>query len=654
MEELNAEFPNLFSPVRIGPVTIKNRIVFPAHLTNYAENHLPSPRHAYYYGERARGGTGLIITEEQSVHQTDLAYEKLIDAFDPRVIPGYRKITYEVHRHGGKIFAQLNHNGQQASSAYSRIPIWGPSSIPDPLFREIPKAMEKEDIREVIRGFALVAEHAMKGGFDGCEVQSSHASLLRQFMSPLTNERVDEYGGSFENRLRFTVEVMSALRRVTGRHVALGIRLSGDELVDGGLTLADMKKVAAYLCELKLVDFINTSIANFSNLYMVEGSMHVPLGYGTFISAGLKEVANVPVFAAGRINAPAQAERILAAGQADLVCIARGQICDAEFAKKAMEGRHEEIRQCIACNQCCAARTGLNRDLGCLQNPASGREEIFGYHTVARPAKSKKIMVIGGGPAGLEAAKEAARRGHRVTLCERENHLGGQINLLTKVPNREEFSDVIRNQTIEMKDFPVDIRLGTEATPELVQKERPDAVIVATGSEAGPCYIQGADQPHVMTFYEVLLGREVPGDKVLIIDDIGFHQASSTAEYLSYLNKKVFILTAGLYAAPDLMTTMDIQLWYRRALDQEIEMITNSIVRSIDKTSVTIFNHYNGQDTVLEGITAVVLVGNPKSREELYHQIKGMAPEIYRIGDSLAPRKIEHAIMDGFKTGRSI
>lgn len=651
---MNPDYQYLFSPIRIGPVTLKNRIVFPAHLTNHAVNNLPSSRHAHYYGERARGGAGLIITEEQSVHPTDLAYEKLVDAYDPGVIPGYRQITYEVHRHGGKIFAQLNHNGQQASSAFSRLPVWGPSSIPDPLFREVPKAMEQEDIREVIRGFCLVAEHVKKGGFDGIEVQGSHSSLLRQFMSPLTNERTDEYGGSFENRMRFSVELLRALRRVTGSALALGIRLSGDELVDGGLTLEDMKQVAACLCELNLVDFINTSIANFHNLYMVEGSMHVPLGYGTYISAGLKEVANVPVFTAGRINAPAQAERILAAGQADLVCIARGQICDPEFARKTLEGRQEEIRQCIACNQCCAARTGLNRDLGCLQNPASGREEIFGAHTVSQAAKPKKVMVIGGGPAGLEAAKEAARRGHRVILYERENRLGGQINLLARVPNREEFSDVIRNQTIEMKNFPVEFRLGTEVTVDLVEQEQPDAVIVATGSEAGPCYLPGADQPHVLTFYEVLAGREVPGDRVLIIDDIGFHQAAGTAEYLSYLNKKVYVMTAGLYVVPDLMPTMDLQLWYRRALDQGIEMITNSIVRSIGENSVTIFNHYSDREQVLEDIGAVVLVSHPKAREELYHRIEGKVPEVYRIGDSLAPRRIEHAIFDGFKVGRSL
>lgn len=651
---MNADFPYLFSPVRIGPVTIKNRVVFSAHLTNYAADHLPTPRHTLYYGERARGGAGLIITEEQSVHPTDMAYEKLIEAYNPGVIPGYREITGEVHRHGGKIFAQLNHNGQQASGAFSRLPVWGPSSIPDPLFREVPKAMEKTDIREVIRGFCLVAEHVLKGGFDGIEVQASHSSLLRQFMSPLTNERTDEYGGSFENRMRFPVEVLRALRRVTGRRLALGIRLSGDELVNGGLTLEDMKKVASLLCEWKLVDFINTSIANFHNLYMVMGSMHVPPGYSTFISAGLKEVADVPVFTAGRINSPAQAERILASGQADLVCIARGQICDPEFVLKTLEGRQEEIRQCIACNQCCAARTGLNRDLGCLQNPAAGREEIFGWNAFTKPSRSKKVMVIGGGPAGLESAKEAARRGHQVTLYEREDRPGGQINLLTRLPNREEFSDVIRNQTMAMKRFSVKIELGAEVTVDLVEKEKPDAVIVATGSEAGPCHLPGAHLPHVMTFYEVLAGREVPGERVLVIDEIGFHQGTGTAEYLAGLHKQVIILTAGLYAGPDLMPTMDLPLWYRRALDQGIRMITDTIVRSIDQDNVTIMNHYSGRETVLEDISAVVLVSHPRPREEIYHLLKDKVPEIYRIGDCLAPRRVEHAIYDGFRIGRSI
>jgi len=279
---------------------------------------------------------------------------------------------------------------------------------------------------------------------------------------------------------------------------------------------------------------------------------------------------------------------------------------------------------------------------------------VLSGYTITRPARFKKIMVVGGGPAGLEAAKEASRRGHEVALYERESSLGGQVNLLARLPNREEFSDVIRNQTMEMERYPVKILLDTEVTPDLVEKEKPDAVVVAAGSQAGPCYLPGAGLPHVFTFYQALAGCEIPGDRVLVVDDTGFHQGAGTAEYLSRLGKKVTLLTPGLYPGQDLMPTMDLPLWYRRALDQGIEMVTSSIVKSIDQNSVTVFNHYTGQEAVLAGITAVVLVGQPRAREEIYHQLKGKVPEIYRVGDCLAPRRVEHAIYDGFKVGRSI
>ncbi len=651
---MNTDFKYLFSPIQIGPVKIKNRIVFPAHLTNYAVDRMPTRRHALYYGERARGGAGLIITEEQSVHPTDMAYEKLIEAFDPRVVPGYREITSEVHRHGAKIFAQINHNGLQASGAFSRLPVLGPSSIPDPLFREVPKALEKEEIREIINGFCTVADHVMKGGFDGIEVQASHSSLLRQFMSPLTNKREDLYGGSFENRMRFTIELLSALRRVGGRRVALGIRLCGDELVDGGLTLGDTKRMADYICHLGLADFINTSIANFHNLYMVMGSMHVPPGYSSFISCSIKETTKVPVFTAGRINSPEQAERILSYGQADMVCIARGQICDPWFARKALEGRPDEIRHCIACNQCCAARTGLNRDIGCLQNPVAGREELFNINYIKKPSKPKKIMIAGGGPGGLEAAREAAGKGHKVTIYEREDSPGGQVNLISRLPSREEFAEVIRNQLIEIKKLPITIETGVEVSPDLVEREKPDAVIVATGSEPVKSQLPGADLPHVMTFHDMLKGREVPGERVLVIDEIGFQQGAGTAEYLGRLNKKVFMLTSGLYAAPDLMPTMDLQLWYRRVLDLGVEIITDSIPLFIEPDSVTVMNHYSGRQTTLEDIEAVVLVMHPIARDDIYYRVKDIVPEIYRVGDCLAPRRVEHAILDGYRIGRTI
>ena len=290
-------FDLLFSPLTIGKIRVPNRISFSAHLTNFAENCLPSERHVHYLAARARGGTGLIITEEQSVHPTDRAYEKLIEAFNPEVIPGYKNITRAIHEYETKIFAQLNHNGQQCGGTLSRLPVWAPSPVPDVLFREVPKEMEIEDIKEIIEYFCRSAVHVREGGFDGIELQFGHSSLARQFMSPLTNLRNDEYGGSFENRLRFPLELLAAVRRTIGDDFTLGVRLCADEMIPGGLTLEDAKQIAQQLEGQGCIDFMDLSLSTFYNLYLVGGTMHMPLGYAVPLSAGIKEVVRLPVFA---------------------------------------------------------------------------------------------------------------------------------------------------------------------------------------------------------------------------------------------------------------------------------------------------------------------------------------------------------------------
>src|SRR5579875_678701 len=411
------QFQYLFTPLRIGTVVIPNRIVFAAHLTNLAEENQPGPRLIAYYVERARGGCGLIITEEQSVHPSDWAYQKLIHGFDPQVIPAYRRLTRAVHEYGTRIFAQLNHNGMQASSIYSRRPVLGPSPLVDPIHREMCKEIEAEEIAEIVRSYALVARHVREGGFDGAELQASHSSLIRQFLSPYYNRRRDAYGGSLENRLRFVLEVIEAIRAEVGRDFPLGIRLCGDELIPGGLTFSDVREIALRLEATGQLDFINTSIGEFHNLYMVEGSMHTPPGYQLFVSAGLREVVQLPVFCTGRIKDPVQAERILREGLADMVDVVRGQICDPAFARKAREGRSETIRLCISCNQYCIGRMGLNLSLGCIQTPATGNELQFAtiaHNVETREQKPRthrpRVMVVGGGPAGMQAAKVAAQR----------------------------------------------------------------------------------------------------------------------------------------------------------------------------------------------------------------------------------------------------
>ena len=297
----------LWSPLRIGPVTVRNRIVFSAHLTNYAtQDGKPSEQHAAYYEARAAGGAGLIVTEEHSTHPTDWPYEKLIHGFHRDVIPGYRRITDAVHRHRVPIFAQINHNGGQASSMYTRRPVWAPSAVADPLFREVPKAVDEAEIAEIVAGYARVAEHCAEGGFDGIELQCSHSSIVRGFLSPATNLRTDRYGGSLENRARLLLELVAAVRRVIGSGLALGVRICGDELIEGGTTIDEAVRVAELVEASGHADYINTSIGvATASLFMIEASMHIPPGYALFIPSAIRKAVDLPVVGVGRFKDPA-------------------------------------------------------------------------------------------------------------------------------------------------------------------------------------------------------------------------------------------------------------------------------------------------------------------------------------------------------------
>ena len=460
----------LWTPLQLGPVTTRNRIVFSAHLTNYARDGRPTEQHAAYYAARAAGGAGLIITEEHSTHPTDWPYEKLIHGFHRDVIPGYRRITDAVHRHRVPIFAQINHNGGQASSMFSRLPVWAPSPVADPLFREVPKAVTLAEIDEIVAGYALVAEHCAEGGFDGIELQCSHSSIVRGFLSPATNKRTDEYGGSLENRARLLVQIVEAVRRVIGNRLALGVRLCGDELIENGTTIDEAVRVAEIVEATGHVDYINTSIGvATASLFMIEASMHIPPGYAMFIPSAIRKAVDLPVVGVGRFKDPLQAERALAEGHCDLVGVVRGQIADPDFAVKARAGATDEIRLCLSCNQECVGRMGLNRWLGCIENPRTGREHEWAttQHVSISPTP-KNVMVVGAGPAGLQAAIAAARNGHRVTVYEKESVAGGQVRWAASVPNRAEFGDMIRNQLNECKRLGVEVIYDTGVWPGLV------------------------------------------------------------------------------------------------------------------------------------------------------------------------------------------
>ena len=652
----------LWTPLELGPVTARNRIVFSAHLTNYARGGLPTEQHAAYYAARAAGGSGLIITEEHSTHPTDWPYEKLIHGFHRDVIPGYRMITEAVHRHRVPIFAQINHNGGQASSMFSRLPVWAPSPVADPLFREVPKAVTKAEIDEIIAGYATVAEHCAEGGFDGIELQCSHSSIVRGFLSPATNKRTDEYGGSLVNRARLLIQIVEAVRKVIGSRLALGVRLCGDEFIEGGTTIDEAVEVAKLVEATGNVDYINTSIGvATASLFMIEASMHIPPGYALFIPSAIRKAVDLPVVGVGRFKDPLQAERALAEGHCDLVGVVRGQIADADFAAKARAGATDEIRLCLSCNQECVGRMGLNRWLGCIENPRTGREYQWLVDGHGAPAaQSKKVMIAGAGPAGLQAAIAAARKGHDVTVYERESAAGGQVRIAASVPNRAEFGDMIRNQLAECRRLGVKIEYGTGVWPGLVEEVRPDHVIVATGAEPSrPWWVADPDQDEtarrVCDVRHVLdgtapLGGPQSGESVVVIDEIGFHHATSAAEVLADRGCHVEIVTPGMVVGQDLGITLDMENWWIRAHAKGIVQSTDLVPMSYASGELTLLHHPTGDNSTRRP-DWVVLAVPPQPVDWLYTELKKSGVSVERIGDCVAPRRAHAAVVEGERAG---
>jgi mycofactocin system FadH/OYE family oxidoreductase 2 len=648
-----SEFNHLFTPFNIGNVTIKNRIVFLPHFNALSsDDGMPTERDALYFAERAKGGAGLIIMYGVACTLSGKMSQKFIHGWDPNIVPELSKYAEGVHQHGSKIFGQINHGGHTTLQNPPQL-LFAPTQMPEPSSPFNTKEMEIEDIQEVIEGFAQTTLNFKRAGFDGVEIKVAHDGLLRSFVSEFFNKRTDQYGGSFENRLRFPMEVIAAIRNAVGEDFPLGIRLCLDEYTAWGYGLDFGLKLAKAFEETGQVSYINTDAGTFSSFYMEIPPAAVPKGFAVHMSAALKDVIKLPIIAFGRINDPHQGETILANGQADFIGMARPLIADPELPNKAMQGLADDVRACIDCNDGCIFQVMQEKAIRCIHNPAAGREKTLGIGTLQPAALKKRVVVIGGGVAGLKVSEIAALREHQVTLIEKSDQLGGQVLLASKLPYRDQLLEVPSHLIKRINRLGVEVLNNTVATEESILALNPDAVVIATGSYSAKLNIPGIDQENVYNVYDVLQGHAVIGDRVMIIDRGGHYKGISMAEHLASQGKHVHIVTPLLFVGQHLEPS-NRALLYQRISKMDIELTPHFDAVSIKGSDAVIQNVYSGEDRITGGYDTFIYVTHNYSNEALYHSLKGKCKEVYRVGDSVAPRMIEQAIWDGEEIGRRL
>jgi mycofactocin system FadH/OYE family oxidoreductase 2 len=647
----------LFEPLPLGPREARNRIIFGSHTTNFAWHNLLSQQHADYYAARAEGGAGVVVLEEHIVHPSDIPYERAVLSYLPGTAQAIATVVERVHAHGSLALVQLNHNGQQSTSDHTQRELWAPSPVPNVSSREVPKAMEQTDIDAVIAGFAQVAHVAVQGGADGVELQVSDTSLLRQFLSPLTNQRSDRYGGTLENRMRFLQETIEAVTNALGSDYVLGLRFCGDELAPwAGLTPEQAIEIAQILTATHRIDYMTVTMGSIlsSQVFPFNATMHVPPGYAVQLAAAMKQAIHIPVFAAGRIMNTAQAEAILAAGQVDGVEMIRPLIADPNLPRLSQTGQAERVRPCIACNQGCQVRSVMNVTLSCNVNPDVISPQRIAATTISKSIKPP-VCIVGGGPAGLEAARTLALRGRSVVLYEQNQTLGGTVALAAKGPGRAELQHITEYLQVEVERLGVEIHTGVEVTASMLMEQRFAAIIIATGAHTGTGLlpIPGHDLPHVTDVRRMLAGEAIEGQRVVVIDESSSHGVLSVVEILATVGKHVEVVTEDWYVGRDLVATNDIVSWMQRTIAYDVTHIPHTTVVHIEPQQVIVVDRFAEGERAIPA-DAVVLGTYERPFQELYMKLKGKVSRLFRVGDCLAPRRIEHAIMEGRLIGEQL
>ena len=641
----------LFSKGKIGKLELKNRIVMAPMATFYpsADGYVTTQM-IRYYAERAKGGPGLIVVEATFPRREGyLPHKPWIN--DDRFIPGLKDLTSAMKQAGARVMLQLNTRRARDDG------IDPVSASGVPLTKHYrytglkPRVLSTKDVEEIVEEFGEAVTRVIRAGFDGLMIHGAHGYLVSEFLSPLLNKRNDKYGGNVENRARLALELLEQARREAGGDFPIIFRLTVDERRAGGFSLKDAI-VTCQLLEKAGVDAIDVVSGVMETYEWVAPPACVPRGYNVHLAAELKKVISVPVMVAGRINDPYLAEDILQQGKADFVDLGRALLADPQFPKKAKEGLVEDIRKCIACNECMNPKLREELDIPyliCAINPACGREQEFKLTLIG---KAKNILVIGGGPAGMEAARIAALRGHEVTLWEKDEKLGGQLNLAIVPPHKEELKNLLTFLVTQVQKLGVGIELKKEATLTSIKGANPDAVVVATGSTPKIFDIPGGDRPNVSSVNMILASKCELGKRVIIVG--GGSVGCETAEFLADKGCKVTIVTRRDEIDELAKEVSPFQRWFLipRLRDKGIEVSVKTKAQKINEGGLVIID-IEGKERLLEADNIVLALGGAPNNS-LFKILEEEISEVYAVGDCIKARRIIHAIHEGATVGLRI
>ena len=660
----NNHFPRLFSPIKLRGKTLRNRIVFGAHTANMSEQGFPGDRHIAYYRERALGGAAMLVIEPMPVHPAAVLTRGNFKHSTDEIIPFFRKITDAVHEEGALILQQLYHVGQHGDADNSFHANWSPSGLPSYHDSDGSHAMNENEIEETIDGFVQAARRCHKSGFDGVEVWAAYHGMVDQFWTPWSNRRGDHWGGSLENRTRISREIITRIRKLCGEDFIIGIAVNDEPDFEVSLQRESIAEIIAYHDKDQLLDYVTCGSGSYFDFYKLMPTFIYPERLGADLAEAIKtNVSHALVIAESHIRTPENAEAVLSGEQADLVSIVRGQIADPHLSNKARDGRADDIRPCLSCNQMCWGRRSRDYWISCLVNPSAGREFEWNGDRFTISTAPKRVLVVGGGPAGLEAARVSAERGHKVTIVEANDNLGGQFRLAGMQPRRGQIIDFLDWYFNQLSQMKVEVRLNTLMEADEIKRFDADVTVLATGSYPSDTGFQKAI-PHmeklpgieiggVYSAEDVMARRARVGKSVLLLDEGGNWKGCGTAWKLAEEGHALTLVTPDPLVGKELQRTAADYPLRQRLAELGVDFILESAITSWNREGAEVFNFLNRKKQFVPADSLVFATPNI-AEDSLFNELHGSGLNIINIGDSAGPRQAPFVIYEGRKTGLSI